>query len=97
MKLNGAAITHPAAPPWGGGSVPGPTGTAERAPDWLRAVERAAGNGRASGAPRERLVEQLSELLKLQVEVGRYQLRIEMLAKVADSALATLRKLQQTP
>jgi hypothetical protein len=38
---------------------------------------------------------QLSELLKLQVEVSRYQLRVEMLAKVAESAVASLRRLQQ--
>lgn len=38
---------------------------------------------------------QLSELLKLQVEVSRYQLRVEMLAKVAESGVASLRRLQQ--
>jgi succinate dehydrogenase/fumarate reductase flavoprotein subunit len=37
----------------------------------------------------------LTELLKLQMDVGRYQLRVEMLSKVADSAMVTIRKMQQ--
>jgi hypothetical protein len=40
-------------------------------------------------------VAQLSGLLKMQVEVTRYQLRVELVSKVSESAVATLRKLQQ--
>lgn len=39
--------------------------------------------------------EQLAELLRLQVDVSRYHLKVEMLSKVAESAVASLRKLQQ--
>jgi hypothetical protein len=38
---------------------------------------------------------QIADLLKLQVDVSRYQLRVEMLAKIADSAMTSMRKLQQ--
>ena len=39
---------------------------------------------------------QLSGLLRLQVDVTQYQLRVEVVAKVAESAVASLRKLQQS-
>jgi hypothetical protein len=39
--------------------------------------------------------QQLGELLRLQVDVSRYHLKVEMLSKVAESAVASLRKLQQ--
>jgi|688.fasta_scaffold520763_2 hypothetical protein len=40
-------------------------------------------------------VDQLSNLLKLQVDVTRYQLRVELVSKVSESAVASIRKLQQ--
>jgi hypothetical protein len=40
-------------------------------------------------------VEQLSGLLRLQVDVSRYQLRVELVSKVSESAVASVRKLQQ--
>lgn len=40
-------------------------------------------------------VEQLSGLLRLQVDVSRYQLRVELVSKVSESAVASIRKLQQ--
>ncbi|MEY4668145.1 MAG: hypothetical protein RL518_844 [Pseudomonadota bacterium] len=39
---------------------------------------------------------QLSGLLRLQMDVTRYQLRVEVVSKVAESAVASLRKLQQS-
>lgn len=41
-------------------------------------------------------VNQLQDLLKVQIDVSKYQLRVEMMTKVAESALASMRKLQQT-
>lgn len=38
---------------------------------------------------------QLGELLKLQVEMHRVQVRVELLSKVTESATATFRKLEQ--
>lgn len=40
-------------------------------------------------------INQLSGLLKMQVEVTRYQLRVELVSKVSESAVASMRKLQQ--
>jgi hypothetical protein len=40
-------------------------------------------------------IDQLSGLLKLQVDVTRYQLRVELVSKVSESAVASIRKLQQ--
>lgn len=37
----------------------------------------------------------LTGLLRLQMDVTRYQLRIEVVSKVAESAVASLRRLQQ--
>jgi hypothetical protein len=39
----------------------------------------------------------LSDLLRLQMEVAQYQLRVEVVAKVSESGVASLRKLQQSP
>jgi hypothetical protein len=39
----------------------------------------------------------LSDLLRLQMEVTQYQLRVEVVAKVSESGVASLRKLQQSP
>jgi hypothetical protein len=40
-------------------------------------------------------IDQLSGLIKLQVDVTRYQLRVELVSKVSESAVASMRKLQQ--
>lgn len=40
-------------------------------------------------------IDQLSGLLKLQIDVTRYQLRVELVSKVSESAVASMRKLQQ--
>ncbi len=40
-------------------------------------------------------VTQLAELLKVQSELHRHQIRVEFLSKISESALATVRKLQQ--
>ncbi len=39
---------------------------------------------------------QLTGLLRLQMDVTRYQLRVEVVSKVAESAVTSLRKLQQS-
>jgi hypothetical protein len=40
-------------------------------------------------------IDQLSGLIKLQMDVSRYQLRVELVSKVSESAVASMRKLQQ--
>lgn len=44
----------------------------------------------------QKSLDQLTGLLKLQMDVTRYQLRVEVVSKVAESAVASLRKLQQS-
>lgn len=39
---------------------------------------------------------QLTGLLRMQMDVTRYQLRVEVVAKIAESGVASLRKLQQS-
>jgi hypothetical protein len=59
-----------------------------------RVTRLAEGSIRPSSTPSQ-TAEQLSGLLKLQVDVSRYQLRVELLSKVSESAVASVRKLQQ--
>jgi hypothetical protein len=47
------------------------------------------------GVRPERSLDQLSGLLKLQADIGQYQLRVELVSKVSESAVASVRKLQQ--
>jgi len=47
------------------------------------------------GASPTAQIDQLSGLLKLQADMSRYQLRVELVSKVSESAVASMRKLQQ--
>lgn len=38
---------------------------------------------------------QLTDLLRMQMEVCRYQVKVEVVSKIAESAVASMRKLQQ--
>lgn len=40
-------------------------------------------------------IQHISDLLRVQADVSRYQLRVELVSKVSESAVASLRKLQQ--
>lgn len=48
-----------------------------------------------SGSATQHSFNQLTGLLRLQVDVTQYQLKVEVVSKVAESAVASLRKLQQ--
>ncbi len=52
-------------------------------------------NGVKPGLSPSGQMDQLSGLIKLQVDVTRYQLRVELVSKVSESAVASMRKLQQ--
>jgi hypothetical protein len=52
-------------------------------------------NGARSGLSPSGQIDHLSGLIKLQVDVSRYQLRVELVSKVSESAVASMRKLQQ--
>ena len=49
---------------------------------------------RAGTAPELR-VKQLADMIKLQMEVCRHQVQVELVSKVAESGVASVRKLQQ--
>jgi hypothetical protein len=49
---------------------------------------------KAPAAPQ--MARNLTELLRLQMDVTRYQLRVEVVSKIAESGVASLRKLQQS-
>ena len=61
----------------------------------LSRVSQLSKMGSSSGVRPERSLDQLSGLLKLQADIGQYQLRVELVSKVSESAVASIRKLQQ--
>jgi hypothetical protein len=52
-----------------------------------------ASSAKATSSPAS--LGQLTGLLRLQIDVTRYQLRVEVVSKIAESAVVSLRKLQQ--
>lgn len=65
---------------------------------WQEIVKRvstyiSSSTSKAPTAPES--ARQLTELLRLQMDVTRYQLRVEVVSKIAESGVASLRKLQQ--
>jgi hypothetical protein len=65
---------------------------------WTEIAQRVGQQLKSSssrGNQPELRAQQLTQLLHLQVDVSRYHLKVEMLSKVAESAVASLRKLQQ--
>jgi hypothetical protein len=66
--------------------------------DWGAIVSRVAQYAHRSSQkqtdPASQL-QQISELLKVQSEISHYQLRVELVSKVSESAVASMRKLQQ--
>ena len=65
---------------------------------WSEIVSRIGSyvnQGLRAGVSPAAQMDQLSGLLKLQVDVTRYQLRVELVSKVSESAVASMRKLQQ--
>lgn len=59
------------------------------------AVRRIVSQGAATAVAGTDGIGELSRLLQLQTEVQRYQLRVEVVTKVAECAVASIRKLQQ--
>jgi hypothetical protein len=59
-------------------------------------IQRTSATETAANAPiRVNGIAQLGEMMKLQVDVHRAQMRVELLSKVSESAMAAMRKLQQ--
>jgi hypothetical protein len=40
-------------------------------------------------------MQQMGDLLKIQTDISRYQLKVELVSKVSEGAVASIRKLQQ--
>lgn len=64
-------------------------------PDIVARVGEALRRGEQATSSSSARLEQLTGLLRLQVDVSRYQLKIELVSKVSEAAVASLRKLQQ--
>lgn len=80
----GELLTSPSAPQLGGWN------------DIVAKVSTFVSSPKMGGASVQQSFNQLSGLLRLQVDVTQYQLRVEVVSKVAESAVASLRKLQQS-
>jgi len=63
--------------------------------DIVNRIQSVINQGVRPGLSPSTQIDQLSGLLKLQVDVTRYQLRVELVSKVSESAVASMRKLQQ--
>ena len=69
-----------------------------RPAEWGTLVDRVVtsvqrlGQSGASPAPQ---LQQLTELLRVQSDVSRYHVRVELVSKVSESAVASIRKLEQ--
>ena len=66
--------------------------------DWQKVLARLESNLQSASPGKiegKGGLENLTGLLRLQVDVSRVQMRVELLSKVAESAMASLRKFQQ--
>jgi hypothetical protein len=92
------AIAEQAGRIQGGLSAQEPTGSALSTQSWQDIVTNLAesrGGHPLGGLSRPESLSQLTGLLRMQMEVCRYQLKVEVVSKVAESAVASMRKLQQ--
>jgi hypothetical protein len=64
--------------------------------DIVAKVSAYAASPKVGTSSPQHAINQLSGLLRLQADVTQYQLRVEVVSKVAESAVASLRKLQQS-
>jgi len=62
--------------------------------EWAQVVQRLDRLSGSSPSPVD-ISTQLPELFRLQMEIGHHQLKVELLSKVAESAMVTVRKLHQ--
>ena len=94
MKIAAAAAAIPQ-----GLTMPSPAATSEGVQGWHEVVRRMSsimqGAGGKPGTP-EAQVKQLGEMIKLQMDVCRYQVKVELVSKVSESGVASVRKLQQS-
>jgi hypothetical protein len=66
--------------------------------DWSavlqQTLERVRGQSQKPSTVAQHM-QQMSELLKTQSDISRYQLKVELISKVSEGAVASIRKLQQ--
>ena len=65
---------------------------------WVEAFDRAVGSvtrARSGATAADDRLKQLSEMIRLQMDVCRHQVQVELVSKVAESGVASVRKLQQ--
>lgn len=96
MKTGMATVSVDASMPDIGAMVG--VGTESHAGGWHDIVSRVSGfvsAPKTTSPTGPESFKNLSGLLRLQLDVTQYQLRVEVVSKVAESAVASLRKLQQ--
>jgi hypothetical protein len=98
MSLQVASLVPHGATPTPLQRVPHPSSVLNVPGDWGTLVDRMITNvqraGQSNASPAAQL-QQLTEILRVQSDVSRYHLRVELVSKVSESAVASIRKLQQ--
>jgi hypothetical protein len=94
MKIAAASAAMPQAV-----DMAAPAATTDGVQGWHEVVTRMSsimrGVGGKPGSP-DAQVKQLGEMIKLQMDVCRYQVKVELVSKVSESGVASVRKLQQS-
>ena len=75
--------------------APSQVGTQGGWGDIVSKESRYASNVPAAANNPNQQLSQLTDLVKLQMQMGHYQLKVELVSKVSESAVASMRKLQQ--
>ena len=78
--------------------APDPTGVQGSTAGWGSVLDRLLTQlqrAPASATSPHAKLHQLTEVLRVQSEVSQYHLRVELVSKVSESAVASIRKLQQ--
>lgn len=105
MRVNTALATTASTPGPEIGNVKGSLGDAAvqaislpPSKDWSAVLQRSLDRFRAESTRRPnaaQYMQHMSELLKIQSDISRYQLKVELVSKVSEGAVASVRKLQQ--
>ena len=63
--------------------------------DVMSRISKLSTHPSSTGNTAQVQAKQLEEMIKLQMDVSHYQLKVELVSKVSESGVASIRKLQQ--
>ena len=100
MKVGSATIQAPTGEGLAGVVQAGlqKTASASSAKDWSAVLQQSLERVRALSQKPPTVaqhMQQMGDLLKMQTDISRYQLKVELVSKVSEGAVASIRKLQQ--